>query len=163
KPRSTIIIAERQFTSPFDVNHIVIRSYDHLGSDIGFGEAMRMRGELERLIAAIGNNATPDSPVYSLLQDLRPPRRGEAGGPAPPRAVDVQTVPLPDSYAARLEAAAAAKKLGDWHTARETLRSIYDAQKASDDQAHPRTPRPRVVQELALATYKAGERDAETG
>src|SRR5436190_9897005 len=35
KPRATIIMAEKQFTSPFDVNHIVIRRYEHLGPDIG--------------------------------------------------------------------------------------------------------------------------------
>src|SRR5262249_21110968 len=31
KPRSTIILAEKQFSSPFDVNHIVIHKYEHLG------------------------------------------------------------------------------------------------------------------------------------
>jgi hypothetical protein len=31
KPRTTIVIAEKQFKFPFDLGHIVIRHYEHLG------------------------------------------------------------------------------------------------------------------------------------
>jgi hypothetical protein len=162
KPRSTIIIAEKQFVSPFDVNHIVIIRYEHLGSDIGYGETMRMRGELQELIEAITKNDKPDSPVYSLLHDLSPPHRqtpAAAASTEPAR----QTVARPDSYAAHWENALAAKDAGDFAKARGILRAIYDLQAASPENAESRTPRPRVIQELALATYKAGEREAKTG
>ncbi len=162
KPRSTIIIAEKQFASPFDVNHIVITKYEHLGSDIGFGETMRMRQALQQLIEAIKNNDRPDSPVYALLHDLNPPLRQKraAANSAEPA---LQTVARPDSYAAQWENALAAKDAGDFAKAREMLRTIYDSQAASPEKAESRTPRPRVIQELALVTYKAGEREAKKG
>jgi hypothetical protein len=30
-------------TFPFDISHLVVRKYRHLGEDIGFGEVERMR------------------------------------------------------------------------------------------------------------------------
>src|SRR5678815_3829064 len=41
RPYTTIIIAESQFKFPFDLGHIVIRQYKHLGEDVGFAEVMR--------------------------------------------------------------------------------------------------------------------------
>src|SRR5678816_4050740 len=38
RPFTTVVISENGLTSPFDVNHIVIRKYNHLGEDIGFEE-----------------------------------------------------------------------------------------------------------------------------
>jgi hypothetical protein len=75
RPRSTVVIAESKFTNPFDVNHIVIRRYTHLESDIGYDEVMRMRKELGDLLAAIGKNTRPDSPVYSSIQNLQAPTK----------------------------------------------------------------------------------------
>ena len=43
RPRATIIVAEQQFKNPFDFSHIVIRRYEHLGSDVGRREAARSR------------------------------------------------------------------------------------------------------------------------
>jgi hypothetical protein len=60
KPRSTIIIAESQFRNPFDVNHIVITRYVHLGVDIGYSETMRMRKELRKLALAVKNDFAQD-------------------------------------------------------------------------------------------------------
>src|SRR5438477_12431579 len=36
RPFTTVVISEDGLASPFDVNHIVIRKYHHLGEDIGF-------------------------------------------------------------------------------------------------------------------------------
>ena len=41
RPFTTITIAENKLKYPFDVNHIAIRSYEHMGNDIGFGEVVR--------------------------------------------------------------------------------------------------------------------------
>ncbi|HEX2459058.1 MAG TPA: hypothetical protein VHJ58_02830, partial [Vicinamibacterales bacterium] len=46
RPRATIIVAEQQFKNPFDFSHIVIRRYEHLGSDVGRREAARFKAEL---------------------------------------------------------------------------------------------------------------------
>jgi hypothetical protein len=75
KPRATIVIAEDQFKRPFDINHIVIRPYVHLGTDIGFDEIMRMRQDLQTLATALKTNQAVDSPVYTVLSDLQQPTR----------------------------------------------------------------------------------------
>ena len=78
RPGATIIVAEAQFKNPFDVSHIVIHSYKHLGEDIGAQEARRFRSALAQAIQAALSEAVPDSPVYTFLPDLRPPQRGAA-------------------------------------------------------------------------------------
>jgi hypothetical protein len=158
KPRSTIILAEKQFTSPFDVNHIVIHKYEHLGSDIGFGEVMRMRQELKDLIGAIAGNPKPDSPCYTLLE-INPPSRRSKGLGMGAVGAPKSAVPAQESYAAWLQKASDAKARSDFIQAETILKEIYDAQTSSGDSE--KTARPRIVQELALATYKAGEQRAK--
>jgi hypothetical protein len=162
KPRATIIIAEKQFTSPFDINHIVIRRYEHLGSDIGFDEVMRMREGIQVLAQSMLNNLKTDSPVYTMLKDLDPPRRknattGEAGEStkAPP-ASD------PQSYGRLLEFALKAKNDGNWDAAKQILQEIYEDQTKIDANGGKKSARPRVIQELAFVTYKGGEIAART-
>jgi len=111
RPRRTIIIAEKQFVSPFDVNHIVINKYEHLGPDIGYGETTRIRGVLTQL--ARQNYDWADSPVYASMQSLDPPRRiavAAAGGvpQASLRLADV-VKSSEESYAAQFEQAAIEK------------------------------------------------------
>src|SRR4051794_38256608 len=74
RPYTTIIIAEEQMMkSPFfDLNHIVIRSYKHLGEDIGVSEAKRFTAALGSAIKQIlDNKPSPphDSPVYTFLHN----------------------------------------------------------------------------------------------
>jgi hypothetical protein len=69
RPFTTIVIAESKLKAPFDINHVVVRSYEHLGTDIGFDEVMRFRALLTEAITTIA--ATPeaskvDSPVLSV-------------------------------------------------------------------------------------------------
>ncbi|TGM73637.1 DUF4071 domain-containing protein [Leptospira levettii] len=73
KPYTTIAIAEKDLKYPFDLNHTVIRQYEHLGKDIGFDEVMRFRDELRQTILEISNKSDVDSPVYTFLQSLKPP------------------------------------------------------------------------------------------
>ena len=78
RPATTIVIAEDGMkTPPFDVNHIVIRKYHHLGEDIGFDEALRFQAVLKDAITEIMGRAPQlrqDSPVYELIDDLTPPQ-----------------------------------------------------------------------------------------
>src|SRR5262249_53281009 len=39
RPRTTIVMAENEFAFPFDISHLSIIRYEHLGSDIGASEA----------------------------------------------------------------------------------------------------------------------------
>lgn len=73
KPYTTIIIAEMEFKNPFDLNHIIIRQYEHLGKDIGFGEVGRFSEELKKAINEILKSPKIDSPIYTYLHSLHPP------------------------------------------------------------------------------------------
>ena len=44
RPERTIVLAEKNFSFPFDLNHLSILKYEHLGKEIGFKEVMRVRG-----------------------------------------------------------------------------------------------------------------------
>ena len=161
KPRATIIMAESKFTIPFDANHIVVRHYEHLGPDIGFDETMRMRGELTTLINALKGGDAVDSPVYTLLPDLQKPTR-----PATTKmgmaATAVQPQSSENSYAAMLQTAREAMDAGAFDFAKKKLQDIYNDQTTPGADGKPRTARPGVIQQLALATYKVGEAKAKT-
>jgi len=73
RPHTTIAISEKDLKQPFDVNHTVIRKYEHLGKDIGFSEVMRFREELQSAIREILADPRTDSPVYTYLPGLQPP------------------------------------------------------------------------------------------
>ena len=75
RPATTIVIAEDgMITPPFDVNHIVIRKYHHLGEDIGFDEAIRFQAVLKDAIIEIMGRSSQlrqDSPVYEFIRISR--------------------------------------------------------------------------------------------
>ncbi|MEY2614543.1 MAG: hypothetical protein QOH78_316, partial [Verrucomicrobiota bacterium] len=76
RPYTTVVIAEDGIkTFPFDVNHVAVRQYHHLGEDIGYDEVMRFRDLLTKAIVEIGKKEPPakDSPVYTFLNGLNPP------------------------------------------------------------------------------------------
>ncbi|USK34721.1 DUF4071 domain-containing protein [Bacillus sp. F19] len=76
RPKTTISIAESELKPPFDVSHTVIRQYEHLGKDIGVDEAFRFKKELVDAINTILTTEEIDSPVYTYLKELEPPRFG---------------------------------------------------------------------------------------
>ena len=75
------MIAEAQFKFPFDLNHVAIESYQHLGTEIGYREVMRMRAKLQEKIAAIIDGDETDSPVYLFLPQLL--KNGHEDAPLP--------------------------------------------------------------------------------
>jgi hypothetical protein len=148
KPRTTIVIAEKQFKFPFDLGHLLVRSYEHLGTGIDFEEAERLRRELVHAILAITSEAGVDSPVYTFLPDLAPPAaRGDSKGETTP----VSPVASPGdgtadpTFSVLLEAFRAARKAGDFVLAKTYLEKLR--QHGKDD--------PYLVQQHALATYKS--------
>jgi hypothetical protein len=111
---TTIIIAESKFNIPFDATHIAVRRYEHLGLSIDYAEAIRMQNVLTGLIAALPGNADPDSPVYTILHELRAPTMAQAApaGIAAERAAvagvgvaQPQAEPAVESYASKLQTA----------------------------------------------------------
>ncbi|WP_301102751.1 TRAFs-binding domain-containing protein [Propionivibrio sp.] len=170
RPSATLIVAEECFKNPFDVSHIVIRRYKHLGEDIGAQEARRFRDDLKQAITAILANAQTDSPVYAFLPDLTPPWAKPADDQiaapvsAPARvARGMQTFrpdetlsamglltfesdnAFPQTAKANLEQAQAMLLAGDFSAACQLFQEI-------------RKLRPNdsfIIQQLILATYKS--------
>ena len=93
---------------------------------------------------------------------FQPPTR-----PAPPPALGFAPAAGPaaapaDTYAVKLQIAHDAMTYGDFSVAKSVLRGVYDEQTAPGADGAPKPARPFVVQQLALATYKAAEADAKT-
>ena len=173
KPRATIIIAESKFTIPFDATHIAVRRYEHLGTSIDYDEAIRMQKVLTGLIDALQGKDDPDSPVYTILHEFLRAEDDQSGGHrsrgsaaavvAGVRrdAAAEREPPAAESYASKLQTARDALNDGAFGFAKKLLLAIYNDQTAPGKDGTPKPARPFVVQQLALATYKAGEADAK--
>lgn len=146
RPNTTIIIAEEQFASPFDISHIVIRRFRHDGKALDIDVVEKFRGELTDAIRDIMGNGRVDSPVYTYLP-LKPPTRAAAlavaAAAAAPAADNDQ--PSPASLAALMAEAREAKGQKDFLTAKALLKL---ARKIAPNNTF-------VVQQLALVTYKS--------
>lgn len=73
RPRTTIVISEEQMSYPFDLNHILINKYTHLGENIDYFEVLRFQKLLGDTLDNVLQTNNPDSPVYTFLNDLIPP------------------------------------------------------------------------------------------
>src|SRR6202050_4978462 len=62
RPHRTIVMAEKNFSFPFDLNHLSILKYEHLGKEIGFQEVMRVRKILKDKITTLMASPEVDSP-----------------------------------------------------------------------------------------------------
>lgn len=73
RPRTTIVMSEEQLGYPFDLNHILINKYTHLGESIDYFEVLRFQKHLAETLDAVLQGNEPDSPVYTFMADLIPP------------------------------------------------------------------------------------------
>ena len=74
RPYTTIVISENKLMYPFDLNHVVIHSYQHLGDAIDYEEVERFRAALGNVIQTVVDKNEADSPVYTYLNSLIPPK-----------------------------------------------------------------------------------------
>src|SRR5262249_11797121 len=156
RPYATIVIAEQGFAFPFDLNHVSILKYEHLGKEIGYTEVMRMRAELKKKIAALIDKGDTDSPVFLFLPNLL----GKEPAATPPAAA--MAVPKDaKSFADLMESLTQAQKEvekaknevtdpADWLKVVATLDRLRKLQPSD----------PYIIQQLALATYKSKQPDA---
>ena len=152
KPYATIIVAEEKFKNPFDVSHMTIHYYRHLGEDIGVSEARRFKAELKDAIAEIIDSRKTDSPIYTFLTSLRPPMEDE-GAEAMTEAIAAELPGQQEQTVKELcNAAHDAMKNGDYSLARMVLQAIREKRPHDDN----------VVQQLALATYKSRRPNPKT-
>jgi hypothetical protein len=148
RPYTTITMAEDKMVFPFDISHMAIQKYHHLGEDIGYDEAVRMKAALKAAILTIVDNPRNDSPVYTFFADLEPPMRkiiaqavAQAAPAASPAAGDGTTQTISEL----LKQADAALQSSDFITAKSLLKVVR--------RLAPKDP--FVAQKLALATYKS--------
>ena len=73
RPRTTIVISENKLPYPFDLNHVMITGYTHLGESIDYDEVMDFRKKLGATLEAVLVEQKTDSPVYTFLHQLTPP------------------------------------------------------------------------------------------
>jgi hypothetical protein len=141
RPHTTIVIAEREFKFPFDLKSLLIRPYTHLGSGIDFEEAERLENELKTAINIILARAEVDSPLYTFMPDLTPPKR--LGSAAQTNQPPVNNPP-DLAFSVMLDAFREARQVGDFVMARAYLLKLL---KTNPDDVY-------LVQQLAIATYK---------
>src|SRR5687768_17334007 len=67
RPHTTIVLAESEFKFPFDLGHLVIRKYQHLGKGVDAEVAESTRAELRDAIQKLLATPEIDSPVYTFL------------------------------------------------------------------------------------------------
>ena len=148
RPYATLVVGEKGMNFPFDVNHIYIHTYQHLGEDIGHREAKRFRAELTEMAKKVVSTPRKDSPVYTFLQQL--PEEGyiavatEARAPAQVVGAGATLRDLKDQAKAAMRESRFTDAIKLWREAQELA--------GKDDY---------IVQQLALATYKSGEPDSE--
>ncbi|TMP95752.1 MAG: DUF4071 domain-containing protein [Verrucomicrobia bacterium] len=175
RPYTTVIIAEEQMMkSPFfDLNHIVIRQYRHLGEDIGVSEARRFTSDLTRAIKeimAVEPKLRWDSPVYKFIDRLTPPSLAEEVKQAVAAAVSEASPSStassrsagvgPPAHSEMMQRVDEAQTKGDWVKAKILLEEIREMRRAgasetSADQQVENSEDPYILQRLALATYKS--------
>lgn len=152
RPHRTIVIAEQGFKFPFDVNHLVIRPYKHLGEGIDAEDAEDVRKELTNALRTLADDQEVDSPVYTFLS-LEPPSSAKADGNGGVREAVAAAVPAADDDQS-------ASMLWDmFHQARAS--SNWAGAQLPLAQLEQRMPGDAfIVQQLALATYKSKQPDA---
>ena len=129
RPYSTITIAEDKMMFPFDVSHLAVRKYQHLGEGIDYGEVQRMRGELTTALKTILAAKNTDSPVYRFFSDLTPPVRRQiqkAIAQSSPEAVKQADADAPMNETARnlMSQAEAARARSDFEAAASLLNKL---------------------------------------
>jgi len=166
RPFTTVVISEDGIkTFPFDVNHVAVRQYHHLGEDIGFAEAMRFRQLLTGAIIEIRkkNPRERDSPVYTFLNGLNPPAlaaavqaavQAAAGETGTRAGSEPESAPKANdqTHSLLMQQVDDAQNRNDFVTAKSLLAVIRGMMKA---QAPNRPEDPYIIQRLALLTYKS--------
>ena len=158
RPQRTIVLAEKNFSFPFDLNHLSILKYEHLGKEIGFTEVMRVREKLKEKITTLMGSQEVDSPVFLFIPALQAASlrkatvmAAAAASPAPSSAPTDQKsfAELLVNFRAAKDGVKAAE---DWALPLALLKRLKTMQ--PDD--------PYILQQLALATYKFEQPDKKT-
>jgi len=167
RPRTTILMSEELMAYPFDINHISIKKYTHLGESIDYFEVLRFQKELGDTIENVEQTKETDSPVYTFLPDLQAPEMKKMIDAAISNTNNGtnQTAPGEDNTKKTLsymiaEAESALRKK-QFNLAKGLFQTALSL---SDDKKDPQfmINDPYLVQRLALCTYKTKDPDYVT-
>lgn len=73
KKNTTILICDNEIKLPFDINHILVDKFEHLGKAIDHEEVLRFRALLKSKILALEKAPKIDSPLYTFFPMLNTP------------------------------------------------------------------------------------------
>lgn len=176
RPNTTVIIAESVLMQkiPFDLSSFVIHQYKHDGEEISEPERQRfvdyLAGVLRKIVDAESERRRrskaerqADSPVYTFLPGMEPPRYTFKQYLAPPPYVPPAKRPEKlaeegDSLGSIMEAAEHAKANRDFENAIRLFKKAIEM-----DTRDKEKPDIFLAQRLALVTYKHGERKGADG
>ena len=160
RPFTTIVISEDKLIYPFDLNHILITSYKHLGDAIDYEEVERFRGALGKLIETVIHKEEPDSPVYTYLNSLIPPKIQEEIDLAINEISKTAEAPIQDKGKALsliIQEAEDAIEKKDFLTAKTLFQTAVQLSSLSQGQKDL-----YLIHRLAFTTYKAAIPDLVT-
>jgi MAP3K TRAFs-binding domain len=173
RPFTTVVIAEDGMKIfPFDLNHVVVRQYHHLGEDIGVKEARRFSEVLTSAIREIMQKDPrdkKDSPVYTLLSNLDPPAIGKAlDKESEAKAAEIldkspdggMTPEMQSVHSMLMQQVDEAQKNKDFVKAKNLLSSVREMMKVRsptkpDEPVIEKPEDSYIIQRLALVTYKS--------
>ncbi|OSQ37213.1 TRAFs-binding domain-containing protein [Thalassospira mesophila] len=141
RPYSTIVMKERVGQIHFDLNHINIFPYDHMGDDIGSREQKRASSDLRALIAGVMQESETDSPVYTCFPHLTQPTLTKEEFEDLVDAVEN----VGDKFSTLLNSFEDFSRLSNHDSAVTTLKNLLEMK--PDDHY--------LIQQLALHTYKS--------
>lgn len=160
RPYTTIVVSEDKMSYPFDLNHITINSYTHLGNAIDFDEVERFRGVLGNVLQGVIDSQLPDSPVYTFLDQLTPPSLKEqienmaAAQNGVSKGAARQSPGTGKALSLIIEEAEEAIDNSDFRLAKKLFESALDIGKSAEDKVTCGNDS-YLIQRLAMATYKA--------
>jgi hypothetical protein len=186
RPFSTVVISENKLPYPFNLNHVRIASYSHLGDVIDIEEAISFRKILGDTLEAVLREQACDSPVYTFLNQLTPPsledhaaqvvnqagkaleRAGRAIGQATTSVSDRESAGENKTLAVLIEQGEQALDNGSYSDAKTLFSLTLQHGKAgaekdeSGDGAITSHEDTYLLQRLVLATYMAKQPDEVT-
>jgi len=155
RPNTTIVISEddllKEKRIPFDINHVSIHPYEHIGKGIDSEEVDRFKKHLKDLMTSILETSKKeiDSPVYTFLPTLSPPTFTEEEYEEL-----IENIDASESISKLLEQAEKAKNNRKHKKAikflRKALKNTYNQHDTF------------IIQRLALNTYKSESPNAKT-
>lgn len=166
RPHTTIVISEQQMAYPFDLNHILISKYNHLGLNIDYYEVLRFQKYLGETLDAVIASVNVDSPVYTFLDDLTPPvLRNIAGAkivvPPAPAAADSEAQEEKQTLSLLVKQGEDAIAAKDYDLAKKYFSLAAQIASCAPDEQNVSSDA-YLVQRLSYATYKAQKPDVVT-